>query len=267
MFSTIFFPPACLLLLFHSPPTITFFSRQGGKSRCAKHLIPMFPHAHTYVEVFVGAGNVILRIPKNTFATEIINDLDSTIYQIFTDIQKVSLDDVKDMDFIANGDRWECVHTTDATELPPAARLEHNLYHIYFSFAGGMSSYYASPRSTTTSRKTTLMDRLPAIQERLSGVVVRNESYEDIIKEYDGEDVFFYLDPPYYQSDASGYKHKTIDHVSLRDLLTNTKGKWLISYNDHPFIRELYKDFTIKTIKTFYTIKRAEVEELVITNY
>ena len=54
---------------------------------------------------------------------------------------------------------------------------------------------------------------------------------------------FMYLDPPYMDQTISGYYHQrsgdTFGHVALRDLLL-ARENWVMSYNDHPVIREWY---------------------------
>ncbi len=53
---------------------------------------------------------------------------------------------------------------------------------------------------------------------------------------------FFCCDPPYYATESYykdvGFTKK--DHVRLHDTLAEIKGKFLVSYNDCPEIRELW---------------------------
>jgi DNA adenine methylase len=106
--------------------------------------------------------------------------------------------------------------------------------------------------------------------------VIENLSYDTIIERYDGEDVLFYLDPPYYSTEHyyAGDGFTTKDHKRLRDLLSKIKGKFLLSYNDCPEIRSLYKGFNIQTSKKIqYTLgsnthkSKKFVNELYISNY
>ena len=100
-------------------------------------------------------------------------------------------------------------------------------------------------------------------------------SFEMLLDKYDKEDTFFYLDPPYYDYEsyyAGGFSKA--QHTLLRDKLAKIKWKFLLSYNDTPAIRELYKDFKITTSKEIaYTLggaaknRRKVVHELYISNY
>lgn len=59
---------------------------------------------------------------------------------------------------------------------------------------------------------------------------------------------FLYLDPPYIEKEEYyGMQHtdRTFDHKGLRDMLKNWKAGWMLSYGDHPYVHELYKDFII----------------------
>lgn len=86
-----------------------------------------------------------------------------------------------------------------------------------------------------------------------------NEDYKNIIQYFDDEYTFFYLDPPYLNREYL-YKNHTFlneeNHIELSDILKNIKGKFLLSYQDRPLMRELYKgnNFILKP-------------EIAITNY
>lgn len=87
-------------------------------------------------------------------------------------------------------------------------------------------------------------------KKRLTSVVIENKTFESIIKKYDSNTTFFYLDPPYHQTEY----HYNIDfkedkHILLNNMLRDIKGKCLISYNDDEFIRKLYNDFNIIEIE------------------
>lgn len=97
--------------------------------------------------------------------------------------------------------------------------------------------------------------------------------YADLIRRFDRPETFFYVDPPYY-----GYEDYYGDDIFhredfgiLRDLLAKIDGKFILSINDTPEIRKLFKGFNVSTEATSYTAsggdKRKRVTELLITNY
>ena len=105
--------------------------------------------------------------------------------------------------------------------------------------------------------------------------------YEEVLKDLDKND-FVYLDPPYMPisetSSFTGYtkdKFKDMEQERLKKQCDelNKKGiKFLLSNSDHPYIRDLYKDYVIETVGAKRSInrditKRGKINELLIRNY
>ena len=113
---------------------------------------------------------------------------------------------------------------------------------------------------------------------RLKMASIENRSFEYILKEYDHKNAFFYCDPPYYKTEKH-YKNlkeafNEDKHKLLNECLKSLKGKFILSYNDCEFIRELYKDFKQIKINVRWTINNGEtadfgkdVGELLILNF
>lgn len=81
---------------------------------------------------------------------------------------------------------------------------------------------------------------------------------------------FAYLDPPYLVKvplyGRNGNAHRFFDHAQLAAILKERK-QWLLSYNDCPEIRELYKDYNIITPEWKYgmTSSRKSNEVLIFS--
>lgn len=93
------------------------------------------------------------------------------------------------------------------------------------------------------------------------------EDYKNIIKDFDDEYTFYYVDPPYLGRETY-YKNHTFlndeDHIELSEILKNIKGKFLLSYQDRPLMRELYKGYNFyKYTGNNFILK----PEIAITNY
>ena len=139
---------------------------------------------------------------------------------------------------------------------------------------------YSASTSSFGGRSHDIRGDFPLIDEatvRLKDVIIENKDFEDIIMARDSDDTFFYCDPPYHNSEQV-YKNVAAfsesDHYRLRNLLNNISGKFLLSYNDDGFIRDLYDDpkFCVLDLKRSHNMKQrykagSEYPELLIANY
>lgn len=80
---------------------------------------------------------------------------------------------------------------------------------------------------------------------------------------------FTYIDPPYYAQGKKLYRYfyEDSDHEALARYICAQGYPWLISYDDHPRIRELYSTEDMQPIYLDYQAKsRRKGRELVISN-
>lgn len=100
----------------------------------------------------------------------------------------------------------------------------------------------------------------------LKANVTHNLDYSKIFEKYNTEDSFFYLDPPYIGKEH--YYENTFDsmedHYLLSKKIKELKGKWMLSYLDHPILREYYKDYRFDTYAGDSIYRK---KEIVIMNY
>jgi DNA adenine methylase len=116
-------------------------------------------------------------------------------------------------------------------------------------------------------------EELSAVHLRLSQVYIENRDFREIIPRFDKGDTFFYIDPPYHG--CENYYGNDIfsreDFKVLRDLLKCIKGKFILSINDVPEIRELFRGFNIEVVETSYSAgganKKKRVTELLVMDY
>jgi site-specific DNA-adenine methylase len=94
-----------------------------------------------------------------------------------------------------------------------------------------------------------------------------NLDYKEIFKMYDDENSFFYCDPVYLDR-GHYYENHTFhteqDHIELSEILKNIKGRFLLSYQDRPLMRELYKNYNFYKYTGTNFISKPEIA---ITNY
>lgn len=139
---------------------------------------------------------------------------------------------------------------------------------LRFSYSSSGKSYACQPFDLRN-----LFDLIKQLQSRLANVVIENQDFETLIRHYDRPDSFFYLDPPYFSTeDMYAVEFGWEDHVRLRDTLKGIRGKFLLSYNDCPEIRELYENFSLFDFSRTHSMAQRyeagkEFRELLIGNY
>lgn len=246
------------------------FSRVGGKSKIADKIISKFPEKYkTYVELFVGSGTIFFK--KSLSEINILNDLDKNIYDMMRDLAVV---DKIDYSFSpeTNATRENFVRLLGEKDIQdPNERLYRNLFLNKNSFCANMIKMgYKKPESWKTSKMTLLKKDLQNYQFKLGKATILNKDFRDVIKEYDAEDTFFYLDPPYSKNlKYWNYGLPFITNQELATALRTIKGKFLMSYDDTEENREIFKDYHIEEIKTLYAVKskgNKEVGEIIIYN-
>ena len=245
-------------------------SRMGGKSKLRKTIIEMIPEHTCYVELFFGAGWVYFG--KEPSKTEVINDIDKELINLFRMIKYHAPEVERMLEYEFSGrdifEEYKNVSVDHLTEIHRAVRF---LYLISQSFASKGKDYgYA-----TTGRPAPQIffkNQLGEIKDRLRNTYVENLSFEKVIEKYDRQHTFFFCDPPYYNLTGYGNEFGEKEQLLLRDKLVSLKGKFLLTINDHPQVREWYRDYNIKEVEVNYSVSREQsargkYKELIITNY
>lgn len=139
---------------------------------------------------------------------------------------------------------------------------------IRYSYGSGCTTYGCQPFDI---RRTFTI--IWEANRRLKDTVIENKDFEALIRHYDRPGAFFYCDPPYFETEGH-YEvvFRREDHVRLRDTLKEIQGKFLVSYNDCAYIRDLYKDFQIESVTRINNLAQryaggSEYPELLIANY
>jgi DNA adenine methylase len=169
---------------------------------------------------------------------------------MWKDVQTITKDDVQKMPFKATETTFNRLKAKPRPR-SATARFYKNIYLNAYSFNGLNKSF--APALKNKQVKQSLLHNLDAIQERLKGVVITKQDWKDVIKKHDSPTTFFYLDPPYQKTESTtyeGYKEGDIPPQQLHDVLSKTKGKWLLSYSNDPEMREAFKGFKIREIST-----------------
>ncbi len=139
--------------------------------------------------------------------------------------------------------------------------------------SGGYSNAAFEKRFTQSS-----IERAKLLATILNDTRITNLDYQEIV-EADGDNVFIFLDPPYYSATKSalygknGNLHRVFNHERFADVLKNSGHKWLITYDDCEYIRNLFSFANIREWNLTYGMRNVNEnlnlkgEELFISNF
>lgn len=239
-----------------SPPA----SYWGGKKQLAQRLVSIIeqiPH-RLYAEPFVGMGGVFFRrnlIPR----AEVINDISGDITGLFRILQRHYPQLMETLKFQLSGRReFERLMATDPATLTDLERAARFLYLQKLSFGGNITgrTFGVSTTRGTGFNMSRLGPILEEVHERLSGVVIENLDWRTFIERYDRPETLFYLDPPYWgnEDDYGKGVFARADFAEMADRLAGIKGRFIISLNDTPEVRETFSRFQFADVDLTYTV-------------
>lgn len=248
----------------------------GGKRNLANRIVRIIEQVdhQLYAEPFVGMGGIFLRRRMRPKA-EVINDVSGDVATFFRVLQEhypYLLDMLRfRVSSRAEFERLKALPSERLTDLQRAARF---LYLQRLAFGGKVKGRVFGVDATQGARFniTKLEPVLADIHDRLAGVVIEQLNYAVFIDRYDRAGALFYLDPPYwgcetdYGQDVFGRE----DFERLAAQLAGIKGKFLLSLNDTPGVREVFGAFGIARVETTYTVAKgaaSKAAELLIANF
>ena len=247
----------------------------GGKFRLSKRIIDkieQIPHK-IYAEPFIGMGGIFLRrmqIPK----AEVINDINGELVNLYRIVQRYPEELCRSIKFrLAARQEFERLSKIPPETLTDIERAARFLYLQSVAFGGkvtGQSSGVSIDRPARFNF-VKMQERIRNVAERLASVTIERMDFEKFITRYNTKDTLFYLDPPYWGNETDYGKNIFCrsDFERLKDVLTGIKGRFILSLNDIPQVRELFKNFTIEQADVTYSISKAgccQRTEVIITN-
>ena len=251
----------------------SFMSWVGGKKALRDAIVSRLPNScDRYVEVFGGGGWVLFHKTPGKF--EVYNDFNPNLANLYRCVRDHPDELCEELRYTLNS-RTDFEHIrkvlTSKTAIPDIKRAAYFYQIIRESYASGLDSFGAQPHN--------MWRNFPLITEasrRLQSVVIENKDFEKLIAQYDRPNTIFYLDPPYYETEDyyEDVGFGRADHERLCNALMKIKGKFLLSYNDCPEIRELYSKEGIMIESTTRISNIAQrfdagkqYPELLISNY
>jgi len=216
-----------------------------------------------------------LLFTKQPSKTEVLNDINAELVNLFRIVRWHQREFIRELQFIVQS-RTEFADYRSQPGLTDIQRAARTWFVARTAFGGkGGTSHPAFGYGTTGKAhlRRTAFATVRRCHKRLDGVYIERLDFADIIRRYDRKHTLFYCDTPYLQAAAYKNSFGIDDHRRLAELFRTIKGKFLLTINDHPEIRALYKGLPKLKAKVKYTISRDKTAaaedrgELVIANY
>ncbi len=206
-----------------------------------------------YAEPYAGGSGLALRLLFEGYVDHIyINDLDRSIYAFWTSILDNTDEFCKwleDVDVsIENWNRYKKMQNSDIDNFELAkSTFFLNRTNISGVIKGGVIGGQQQKgiyKIDARFNKKDLISRIQRISEYKNHISVSNLDGVAFIEKLNKkrEEIFIYLDPPYYQKGADLYMnfYSIEDHKKLSKHVHKMKKKWMVSYDNQDFILNLY---------------------------
>jgi DNA adenine methylase len=255
----------------------------GGKSRSAEKIASLVPYFEEFREPFLGGGSVFVHLKQKYPNKQYwVNDLYEELYFFWKMCQK-------DVDLVTTQvaywknlfDDGKTLHRFLIENMQSFNELEKASAFFIFNRitfsgtteAGGFSAQAFDGRFTPSS-----VERLMPFAKLLNNTEITNYDYSELLTKT-GENVFIFLDPPYFSATKSalygknGKLHKIFDHERFAETLKKCTHKWLITYDNSDYIKELFDFAEINTWDLTYGMRNInkhseqKEKELFISNY
>ncbi|MBY0244194.1 MAG: DNA adenine methylase [Sphingobacteriaceae bacterium] len=205
----------------------------GGKQQLADRVIAAMPRHHCYVEPFFGGGAVFFK--KQPAKVEIINDLNDNMVNFYRVVKK-DFDPLKDevdvtlyseYQYKLAKDIWK-----DGNGHTNVSRAWSVFVMSHQSFSGNLGASWAYSDSTNQALRFDNVRKTfdTRYMKRLEQTQIFCRDALNVIENTDSKDTFFFVDPPYYNSECGHYDGYSLeDFENLLKLLSKVEGKFLLT--------------------------------------
>lgn len=210
----------------------TPISYYGGKQQMLKYIMPNIPQHNIYTESFVGGG--ALYWSKEPAKLEVINDINREVVNFYNIFKNHS----KRLNYYINATMHSRSQYKDALVIYQNSHLFTNVERAWafwiltnqgFSTMIGSWGFDRTGKciSKNNNKKMMLCDEMAS---RLENTTIECNDANRVLKLFDTEETFHYIDPPYINADQGHYSGYTEEcFKKLLDTISALKGKFLLS--------------------------------------
>lgn len=232
---------------------ITPLRYPGGKSKALDQILPLLPQdIGEFREPFLGGASVLLAVRKlygKRISRYWANDLNSDLVHFWRTLRDMPEELAQQVQSFRDS-------TSDGRVLYSFLRDDQNMRSDFdravrffimnrITFSGVMDSGGYSDQAFQKRFTQSSIERLHRAAHYLGGVEITHGDYE-VLLQAPGENVFIFLDPPYWKATKSklygvkGDLHTSFDHERFAAAIQACKHRWLITYDDSEKIRSLF---------------------------
>lgn len=226
----------------------------GGKRRLAKQILPLFPDHTCYVEPFCGGAALFFLKPVSS--VEVLNDCNNELITLYRVLQHHLDEFIRQFRWsLVSRQMFQWLQITPPETLTDIQRAARFYYLQKTAFGGKVAGQTFGTAATDPPRLNLLRieETLSQAHLRLQRVCVEHLDWQKCITKYDRPGTMFYLDPPYWQTEGYGVPFEMDQYEAMSRLMRSIKGKAILSINDHPDIREVFKGLPADRVPIKYT--------------
>lgn len=244
----------------------------GGKTRAVKILQEYIPSTIQSVQApFLGGGSFELYLTSQGIRVQSYDNFSQlttfwnellTRPETLADVLQKCLNTIDKETFTATQQRL-IQQSGSSMEIARDFYIVNRCSFSGATLSGGYSSSAATQRFTQSS-----IDRIRNFHNDL--LQVQHGDALEVIP--DAQEDMLFLDPPYLLEESSLYgvrgdKHKDFDHETFFQAVQESGKPFLLTYNNHPDIRELWKEYQqVETSWSYGMNASKKSSELIIHN-
>lgn len=233
----------------------------GGKDKIFKFVSSLIKENNligiNYAEPFAGGAGLALHLLDSEYVGKIfINDLSPEIYAFWLAVLERTEELCDWIDGVrVDMDSWnyykQLQSSQDSFELAKSTFFLNrtNVSGVLKGGVIGGKDQKGKYKIDARFNKEELIDRIQNIHRMRNRIVLSNNDGIDFINKLNNRkgEFFINLDPPYYEDGKDLYLnfYHDDDHIKLSRSVARIKKYWMVSYDNTPFIANLYNQYKI----------------------
>ena len=274
------------MLKLHTTTNVSPLRYPGGKTRACKIIDGVISQHFdmnsfdTVVSPFFGGGSFEFYLQNKYAVKLIVNDKFIPLYNFWKQVKLNKTILCEELRKVTSVSKEQFTSYRDTIMDLNDDVLQQSVQYFIInrcSFSGSTLSGGFSEESSVKRFTPSSINRIESLD--FANIEIYNKDFQDFINSLTTPGIgttttttdktLLFLDPPYYLESKSklygnnGDMHEKFDHKLLFDVL-HTKKKWVVTYNNCEYIRNLYKDYIILDVNWSYGMNTSKASSEII---